>query len=549
MNCIEHIHAQFISCLTNQYNIDQQTVSRCSFDINSDPEKAAFGDINSNAAMILAQILKTNPRTIAQTIIENFSHRHILKIEIAGPGFLNFFLTDTAFLELAHQIFDQKENFFKPAINQKKINIEFVSANPTGPLHFGHGRNGILGDTLANILTFIGHHVTREFYINDAGAQIIKLGNSLKTRYLQTIGQDLEMPEDAYHGQYLIDFAAELAQMYGATLIDKDSTYFQDIAKQNMLAQQKQTLDQYGIQFDIWFSEKALKDKTDIKDFIQKLTDHGYTYTLDGALWFATTQFGDDKDRVLQKSDGTYTYLAGDLPYLVNKLERGYDKLIMILGQDHHSFVIRLHALMQALGYKQEKLNVILYQLVHITKNGQSAKMSKRAGTIVDLDDIIETVGKDVARFFYLNRKADAELEFDLELALTTTSENPVYYIQYAYVRTCSIFEKATQTNHHFIDISAIDCTTVSAQEKNIIKKIVSLKNLLLSINTSYQTHLLAYYTYELANLFHTYYNSTKAIIPDDIAQTKNNLCIIKIVQKTLGLCSSLMGISSPTKM
>lgn len=549
MNCIEHIHAKFFSFLITQYSIDPTILHRCSFDINSDPEKATFGDINSNAAMILAQALKTNPRAIAQTVTEKFSDECILNIEIAGPGFLNFFLTDAGLLELAHQIFNEKEQFFKPTLPPKKINIEFVSANPTGPLHFGHGRNGILGDTLANILSFIGHDVTREFYINDAGAQIIKLGNSLKTRYLQTIGQAIEMPEDAYHGQYLIDFAAELAHMHGATLIDKDSTYFQDIAKQKMLVQQKQTLDAYGIRFDIWFSEKALKDSTNITDFIQKLTDHGYTYTLDGALWFATTQFGDDKDRVLQKSDGTYTYLAGDLPYLVNKLERGYDKLIMILGQDHHSFVIRLHALMQALGYNPEKLSVILYQLVHITKNGQSAKMSKRAGTIVDLHDIIETVGKDVARFFYLNRKADAELEFDLELALTTTSENPVYYVQYAYVRTCSIFEKATHINPDFINISTVDFTTLSLQEKNIIKKIVALKNLLVTINTSYQTHLLAYYTYELANLFHTYYNSTKAIIPDDIAQTKNNLCIIKIVQKTLDLCCTLMGISSPTKM
>jgi len=498
--------------------------------------------------MILAKEIKSNPRAIAQTVAEKFSHPFISKIEIAGPGFLNFFLTKEAFIQLAQQIFEQKDQFFKPQIQSKKINIEFVSANPTGPLHFGHGRNGILGDTLANILTFIGHNVTREFYINDAGAQITKLGNSLKIRYLQALGQDILLPEDAYHGQYLIDFGNELAQEFGNELMNNNEEYFQDIAKQKMLAQQQETLASYGIQFDVWFSEKALKQQINIQDYIQKLADNGYIYEQDGALWFATTQFGDDKDRVLRKSDGEYTYLAGDLPYLVDKLERGYDKLIMILGHDHHSFVVRLHSLMQALGYNPDKLTVILYQLVRITKNGESARMSKRAGTIVDLHDIINTVGKDVARFFYLNRKADAELEFDLELALTKTSENPVFYVQYAYVRTCSILEKASEINPELVNIINLDLKNVTEQEQILIKKITALQSLLASINTSYQTHLLAYYTYELANLFHTYYNSTKALV-DDVTQTKNNLFIILIMNQTFDLCFKLMGISSPRKM
>ena len=548
MNGIEQIASSFFSFLATQYDLDQSQFSRCSFDINTDPEKSAFGDLNSNSAMMLAKNVKTNPRTIAQTVIDNFTHPLITKIEIAGPGFLNFFLTDAAIVKIAQQIFEQKQIFFKPNLQPKKINVEFVSANPTGPLHFGHGRNGILGDTLANILSFIGHDVTREFYINDAGAQITKLGNSLKIRYEQAVGENVQLPEDSYQGQYLIDFAKELAQEHGDKLKNNDEEFFQDIAKKKMLEQQKATLASYGIKFDVWFSEKALKNEIKIDDYIQKLTDAGYTYEQEGALWFATTKFGDDKDRVLRKSDGQYTYLAGDLPYLVDKLERGYDKLIMILGHDHHSFVVRLHALMQALGYNPDKLTVILYQLVHITKNGESAKMSKRAGTIVDLHDIINTVGKDVARFFYLNRKADAELEFDLELALTTTSENPVFYIQYAYVRTCSILEKAAEINPEFLNINSNDCKKLSEKEKNLVKKIVSLKNLLLTIDTSNQTHLLAYYTYELANLFHTYYNSSKAIV-DDVQQTKSNLFIIKIMHQTFELCFDLMGISSPKKM
>ena len=548
MNSIEHIKASFFLFLEHQYNLNDSQLKRCNFDMNTDPEKTAFGDLNSNTAMVLAKDLATNPRALAQTIIENFQHPAIAKIEIAGPGFLNFFLTQECLIELAQQIFDQRDQFFKSDLQPQKINIEFVSANPTGPLHFGHGRNGILGDTIANILEFLGHDVTREFYINDAGSQITKLGNSLRVRYQQALGQAVEMPQDAYHGQYLIDFGQELSDQYQDSLIDGTDEYFQDIAKQKMLAQQKETLQAYGIRFDIWFSEKELKNRVDIKDYIKKLTDNGFTYELDGALWFATTQFGDDKDRVLRKSDGEYTYLAGDLPYLVDKLERGFDKLIMILGHDHHSFVVRLQALMQALGYDADRLNVILYQLVHITKNGESARMSKRAGTIVDLHDIINTVGKDVARYFYLNRKADAELDFDLELALTTSNENPVFYIQYAYVRTNSILNKAAEINPDFVNLTAADCKNLTDQENLLIKKIVSLQALLKSLNTSYQTHLLAYYTFELATIFHSYYNSTKAIV-DDIEQTKKNLCIIKIMQNTFKLCFNLMGISSPEKM
>ncbi|MGZ6254658.1 MAG: arginine--tRNA ligase [Candidatus Chromulinivorax sp.] len=548
MNCIQEIKYSFFSFLKKQYNLFDTALDRCNFELNCDPDKATFGDMNSNVAMMLAKELKTNPRALAQTVIEQFSHPLISKIEIAGPGFLNFFLTDQALIQLAQEIFTHKHKFFKPQVHHQKINIEFVSANPTGPLHFGHGRNGILGDTLANILNFIGHDVTREFYINDAGAQMIKLGTSLQIRYLQALGHNTSMPEDAYHGQYLIDFGNELAEQFGNTLEHKETFYFQQIAKEKMLAQQQETLNSYGITFDIWFSEQELKNRIDIDQEIAKLTTAGYTYEQDGALWFKTTVFGDDKDRVLKKSDGTYTYLAGDLPYLINKLERGYDKLIMILGHDHHSFVARLNAILQAFGYEQNKLTVILYQLVHIVKNGQAARMSKRAGTIVDLHDIIQTVGKDVARFFYLNRKADAELEFDLELALTTSNENPVFYVQYAYVRTCSIMKKAQEINPHLLELKALDCTTLTFAEKNLIKKIASLQALLTTINHNYQTHLLAYYTYELAHQYHAYYNNSKALV-EDVAQTKNNLFVIACVQNTLDLCFQLMGISSPQAM
>lgn len=549
MNCIDQIKNSFFSFLQNHFNITENDTQRCNFEINTDQDKQAFGDLNSNAAMVLAKHLKNNPRAIAQEITDNFTHKLVEKIEIAGPGFLNLFLTPEAFIQLAHNIFSQHEDFYKPALTPQKINVEFVSANPTGPLHFGHGRNGILGDSIAHVLKFLGHDVTREFYINDAGSQIQKLGNSLIIRYKQVLGDAIELPEDAYHGQYLVELAQELVDQHGPELLDKPNSFFEKFAQDKLLQQQKDVLNAYGIHFDVWFSEKALREKTQIQDYIDQLDQRGYIYKQDGATWFKTTEFGDDKDRVLQKSNGEYTYLAADVPYLLNKLNRGFDKLIMILGQDHHSFVTRLHALMQAFGYQSERLNVILYQLVHIIKDGQPLKLSKRAGRIVGLEDVIDLTSKDIARFFYLNKKADAELEFDLDLAVKKSNENPIFYMQYAYVRTNSIFKKAFEENQHLLNLSTVDCKEILNNEKLLIKKLCSLKELLVDINNNYQTHLLAYYSLELAALFHSYYNSTKAITPDDQAYSKNRLFIIKLIQQNLELCFRLMGISSPESM
>ena len=549
MNCIEQIKSSFFSFIVKQFDLSESQINRCNFELNADPDKQTFGDLNSNAAMVLAKDLSSNPRMIAQTIVDNYSHELIEKIEIAGPGFLNIFLTEKCFVDLGRQIFVQRDNFFRSNIEKQNINVEFVSANPTGPLHFGHGRNGILGDSIANVLEFLGNNITREFYINDAGSQITKLGNSLRIRYMQAIGKSIEMPEDAYHGQYLADLGKILAEESGDSLIDESSEFFEKSAQNVMLKQQKNTLQSYGISFDIWFSEKSLKIKNKLEEAMNKLIATGYTYEDDGALWFKTTEFGDDKDRVLRKSNGQYTYLAGDLPYLIDKLERGFDKLIMILGHDHHSFVIRLKSLMQALGYDPEKLQVILYQLVHIKQDGVAAKMSKRAGTIVNLHDIIDAVGKDVSRFFYLNRKADAELDFDVALALKQSNENPIFYLQYAYVRTNSIMKKAAETDTQLTTIIADDCASLTNTEKLLMKKIASLQSLLVAINHNYQTHLIAYFSYELAALFHSYYNSSKVIIEGDIKQTKNKLFIVQTVQQTLKLCFTLMGTSAPDSM
>lgn len=547
MNAFEQIQQAFTTQLMQKFHIPLEIIKNSQFDINTDPEKQKFGDINSNIAMICAQKLKKNPRTLAQEIIEKFQHPFVARIELAGPGFLNFFLTQSWYQSIAQEINDQKNNFFKDPIPvSKKINIEFVSANPTGPMHVGHGRNGILGDSLANILTFLNYDVTKEFYINDAGTQIIKLGNSFKIRCLQELGQGANLPEDAYHGTYLIDLAKVCVAEFGANLQNEPDSFFQTYAKDHMLQNLHQTLENYGIIFDVWFSEKSLHAHGKVQTAIERLIKTGHTYEHDGALWLKSTTFGDDKDRVLKKSNGEITYIGVDVAYLIDKFERGFHELIMILGHDHHSYKTRMNVLMQALGYDPTKLTVILYQLVHIVQDGIPVKMSKRSGNMITLEEVIEEVGKNVARFFFLNRKADAELQFDLNLALSHSNENPIYYIQYALVRTISIQKKASEESFCAAEKITENCHDL---ETLLLKKICSLKILIANIAHHHQTHLLAHFSYELASLFHQYYNQQRIIDAEKPQKTAHRLYLVNLVQTTLKMSLFLMGITPMQKM
>jgi len=550
MNSIDFIQKTFTEHIKILFPITEITDEQSRLHINVDEAKQMFGNLSTSCALVLAKTLKRAPREVAVEIATSYTHPLVEKIEVAGPGFINMYLTNDAFKLLAKELFEQRAAFFKPDQLDKKYNVslEFVSANPTGPLHFGHGRGGIIGDVLGNVLKFVGHDVTKEFYINDAGNQIQKLGESFKIRCLNAAGITASIDQDGYHGEYLIELANDCFAQYGQEIFEKSDSFFAEYAKENLLQALHNTLKDYGIEYDVWFSEKTLHESNAIEKALAVLQERNLLFELDGALWFKTTQFGDDKDRVVKKSTGEYTYIAADIAYLKNKIDRGFNNLIFTLGHDHHSYAVRLNAVKDGLGYTQCPLAVILYQLVKISEDGQAVRMSKRAGAIVSLQDIINTVGKDVARFFYLHRKADAQLEFDLGLALKKTEENPVYYVQYAYVRTGSIVEKAAK-EAHLNDICADDAQYIGPEEYFLLKKIVFLEQLLIDISVNHQTHLLTYYVIELAQLFHRYYSHVRVLDPSSREKSRGRLLMITVLRNSIALVLDLLGVSHPEKM
>lgn len=548
MTVITSIENSLKDYLIKNFGIPEHNLN-LNLNLNLDFNKQQFGDINTNFALILSKGLKLTPMELAKKVQENVKNKFIDKIEVANPGFINIFLSLDAIKHLTLELFELEDKFFQNNdLQPQNYNIEFVSANPTGPLHVGNGRGGIIGDVLGNVLAFLQNKVVKEYYINDAGSQIEKLGLSLKIRCLQLIGESIELPEDAYHGEYLIEIAKDFIKHHGNDIQNFGIIVFSNYAQNKILANIKQTLEDYKIHYDIWFSEKILHDDGSIEKALNKLDENGSLYENEGAIWFKSTKFGDDKDRVVKKSTGEYTYAAADIAYMQNKLDRSFTKLIMVLGQDHHGYVPRLKAIMQALGHNERDLQIILYQLVAIKESGTLVRLSKRAGKLITLEDIIKTVGPDVARFFYLNKKADAHLDFDIDLALKQTDENPVYYIQYAYVRALSILNKA-KNELDIISVNKEDSNYISETEKLLIKKIISLKTLLESIAQNYQIHLLTYYVIELAQYFHAYYNASRVIDPSNEQRTRGRLLVIVLLKRTFYLCFKLMGISAPEKM
>ncbi|CAH1226167.1 Arginine--tRNA ligase [Paenibacillus auburnensis] len=520
------------------------------------PKDKAHGDLATNAAMQLTKIAKRNPRQIAEAIIEHLdtAAAMIEKAEIAGPGFINFTLSKSYLYPVIALVAEQGDNYGRiEAGKGQKVEVEFVSANPTGSLHLGHARGAAVGDALCNVLDFAGYQVTREYYINDAGNQVNNLCKSIETRYLQELGQPAEMPEDGYHGEDIKGFAKELVAEKGDALLEMTpgdrAAFFRTYGLTKELDKIKRDLGRFRVNFDIWFSETSLYENGQVLRSLDELRDRGEVYEQDGATWLQTTKYGDDKDRVLIKNDGTYTYLTPDIAYHSDKYSRGYDKMINIWGADHHGYIPRMKAAMSALGNDSEKLVVLIAQMVSLFQNGEKVKMSKRTGKAVTMEDLMEEVGLDAIRYFFTMRSMDSHLDFDMDLAISTSNENPVFYVQYAHARICSIFRQAEEQGITVPAVSEIDFAKLTAvHEYDLLRKIGELPAEITVAAESYAPHRLIRYVYDLAALFHSYYKAER-VITEDAAQTVARLALLGAARTTIANVLRLVGVTAPDRM
>ncbi len=512
------------------------------------PKKREQGDFSTNIAMQLTKVLKDNPRNIAEKIVEVLSKNtnKIKTIEIAGPGFINIYLNDEYVFSGISNVIKQGENYGSSSFGKKeKVDIEFVSANPTGILHLGTARGAAYGSNLANIMSFAGYDVTKEYYINDAGNQIINLGISLKERYKGLCGLEENMPEDGYYGSEIIDIAKTIFDKYGNSKLDEDLEFFKKVAVDYLLNIIKTDLSNFGVTFDVWTSEKSIRAKGRIEESLKILDEKGLVYKKDNATWLKTTVYGDDKDRVLIKTDGSYTYLVPDIAYHLDKFDRGFDYLVDVFGADHHSYVSRLKASIEALGYDKDKLEVRLLQMVRLLRDGEIVKMSKRTGGNITISELVGEIGKDAARYFFATRSLDGQMDFDINLALKKSSENPFFYVGYANARICSILKDAKEKN---IDICTDIKEAIDIDSKALLLKVYEFTEVLASAALKKEPHLITNYVYELASMFHNYYGKHK-ILTDDIKMSEKRLGLIKTVGITITNALKLIGVKAPEKM
>ena len=517
------------------------------------PKDKSHGDYSTNLAMQLTKLLKRNPRQIAEAIIEALDkeNANIEKVEIAGPGFINLFLAKDAMTSIIKEVLEEKEAYGTTTYGQgTKYNVEFVSANPTGDLHLGHAKGAAVGDSICRIMSAAGYDVTREYYINDAGNQIHNLALSLYARYKQAFGQDVTMPEDGYHGKDIIDIATKIKEIDGDKYLEMDEgkaiVFFRNKGTEYELQKIKDILNECRVSFDVWFSETSLYENDRVVPTIEKLKAAGYTYEEEGALWFKSTEFGDDKDRVLIKSDGSYTYLTPDIAYHLNKLDRGYEYLVDLLGADHHGYINRMKAAIQALGYNADQLNIDIIQMVRMMNNGEPVKMSKRTGNAVTIKDLIEEIGVDATRYFFVSKAANTPFDFDIGLAKSKSNENPVYYAQYAHARMCSIKAQAAKAN---IDYSDKYDLLVNPKEIELVKHINEFRNVIIDSAINRTPHKITNYVQRLAQLFHSFYNECYVIDEDNLELSGQRLALVEATRITMANALNLIGVSAPEKM
>lgn len=521
------------------------------------PANSANGDFSSNIALAGAKAFKKAPRMIAQSIAENIDLEDTLfeKVEIAGPGFLNFYLSQRYYSEIVKDVINKGDAYGASDYgNGKKVLVEFVSANPTGPMHIGNARGGAIGDCLAAVLEKAGYNVSREFYVNDAGNQIEKFATSLEVRYLQLYKDGIEIPEDAYKGADIIEHAKNFAAEYGDRFVEASSDERRkalvDFALPKNIAGLERDLLQYRIKYDNWFKESTLHADGSVAKIIEKFKELGVTYEQDGALWFKASEFGNDKDVVLIRANGIPTYIVPDIAYHYNKLvTRGYDKAVDVLGADHHGYVPRMKAALSALGIDENRLDCVIMQMVRLIRDGETIKLSKRSGKAITLTTLLDEIPIDAARFFFNLREPNSHFDFDLDLAAQETSQNPVYYVQYAHARICSIIKKAENSGVTLRTPTdaELDLLT-SAEETELIRHLSSLTDEVITAAKTYDPARITHFVIELATLFHKFYNAQRVIADDEgLMQARLYLCIA--VKDTIKNILTMLKISVPESM
>ncbi len=579
---INDLIAQALHELEQASQIPSELGSNIQVTSSKDPSQ---GDYASNIALMLAKPAGMPPRDLAQLIADRIAAADsIEKVEVAGPGFINFFVASNTSQSVINSILEQADNFGRSSLGQgSRIQVEFVSANPTGPLHVGHGRGAAYGATLANLLGFVGYEVQREYYVNDAGRQMHILGTSTWLRYLELCGEDIVFPSNGYLGDYVWDIAATLHRENGERFRRPAAQVFADVAEDAPAGDKEKHIDHlianahgllgedaygtvfdlaldtlvdvirndlhaFGVDFDRWFSERSLSDEGLIEQAITRLQDNGHVYEQGGALWFRSTEFGDEKDRVVRRDNGQTTYFASDIAYHMDKFDRGFDKVINIWGADHHGYIARVKASLSALGYNADDLEIQLVQFANLFENGARIAMSTRSGEFVTLRQLREDVGQDAARFFYVMRKAEQHMDFDLDLAREQSSDNPVYYLQYAHARICSVrrqcADKGLEIATQQINLSRLD----NAHEQALIKHLSLFPEQVASAARRREPHLVANYLRDLANHFHSWYNAHQFIV-DDIELRDARITLAAAIGQVLRNGLGLMGVSAPEKM
>ena len=538
------------TCFDND-TLHSGVVPEVQIEVPGNPE---HGDFSSNLAMTMARAEKKSPRQIAEALVAALGDCDFLsKVEIAGPGFINFTLMPTCWYEILDDIAAKRGQYGFSQFGQgHKVQVEFVSANPTGPLHIGHGRGAAVGDAVASVLHTAGFDVQREYYVNDAGNQVATLGRSIWMRLREQSGETIVFPEDGYQGEYIRDLAAKLSEEDPTVVALEEAEAVKrctNFGVNQVLVWIAEDLKDFGITFDKWFSEQSLYDRNMVETELAKLADKGLSYEQDGALWLRTTDYGDDKDRVLIKSDGSPTYFASDVAYHMEKFDRGFERVIDVWGADHHGYVPRMKAVVAGLGHQPDDLQVLLIQMVNLLRDGQPFTMGKRSGNFITLREVVEEVGSDACRFYFLMRRSDSQLDFDLELAKRQSTDNPVYYVQYAHARVCSIYRNAEEQRVPFPKQGDVDLSRlILPEELQLAKFLARYPETVVGAAQSCEPHRVVYYLQELAAQFHSYYNRQRVLV-EDAATTQARLYLIDGVRTVLANALILLGVKAPERM